>query len=139
LAVERIQAAHTLDFEFMLTARVEAVLRGVADLDDTIRRLQAFETVGADVLYAPGLTSLDQVMEVTSALTKPFNVLAPFIRGATLADFAQAGAKRVSVGGALARVAFGSLMTAAKEMRKDGAFDWMGGISASNGLDELLS
>ena len=142
-AVERVraaaEAAHALDFPFLLTARAELLIRGGTDRDDVLRRLQAFEEAGADVLYAPGLSSLEQLQEVTSALTKPFNVLAPFIKGATLDEFAQAGAKRVSVGGALARVAFGSLMTAAKEMQEEGSFDWMAGMSTSKGLDKLLA
>src|SRR5437763_12686365 len=81
LAVERVHAAveasRSLDFPFTLTARAENLLRGRQDLDDTIRRLQAFEAAGADVLYAPGLTTLDEVRLVTGALRKPVNVLAP--------------------------------------------------------------
>src|SRR5437763_56294 len=103
LAVERVhaavEAARSLDFPFTLTARAENLLHGKSDLDDTIRRLQAFEEAGADVLYAPGLTTLDEVRLVTGALTKPVNVLAPLLKGVTVAQLADAGAKRISTGG----------------------------------------
>ena len=111
LAVERVQAAaeevRRLDFSFTFTARAENLLRGNDDLDDTIRRLQAFADAGADVLFAPGLTSLEQVRLVTSAVNKPVNVLASFLPGVTLAELQDAGAKRISVGGALANAAIG--------------------------------
>jgi 2-methylisocitrate lyase-like PEP mutase family enzyme len=127
-AVERVQAAveavRRLDFHFTLTARAENLLRGVNDLDDTIRRLQAFEAAGADVLYAPGLTTLEQVRTVCGALGKPVNVLAPPVKGATLASLAEAGAKRLSVGGALARAAVGAMLRAGREMREQGSFGW---------------
>jgi 2-methylisocitrate lyase-like PEP mutase family enzyme len=77
----------------------EETLRGRHDMDDTIRRLQAFEQAGADVLYAPALTTLDEVRLVTSALSKPVNVLAPMLKGVTVAQLAEAGVKRISVGG----------------------------------------
>src|SRR5207237_1179798 len=83
------------------TARAENLLRGRQDLDDTVRRLQAFEAAGADVLYAPGLTTLDEVRLVAGALSKPVNVLGPLLKGVTVAQLADAGAKRISVGGAL--------------------------------------
>ena len=108
LAVERVtaavEAARALPYAFTLTARAENLLHGRDDLDDTIRRLQAFEVAGADVLYAPGLTTLDQVRAVTDAVKKPVNVLATMLKGATLEQLAEAGAKRISIGGALACV-----------------------------------
>lgn len=143
LAVERVhaaaEAAHSLDFPFMLTARAENLLRGRADLDDTIRRLQAFEAAGADVLYAPALTTLDEVRLVTSALSKPVNVLAPMVKGATLAELADAGARRVSLGGALARAALTALLRAGLEMRERGSFGWAAELAPSSDISRLLS
>src|SRR5215207_9725567 len=105
LAVERVraaaEAAHSLDFPFTLTARAETLLRGRQDPDDTIRRLQAFEAAGADVLYAPALATLDEVRAVTGALQRPVNVLGPMLKGVTVEQLAEAGAKRISTGGAL--------------------------------------
>ncbi len=141
-AVERVQAAveavRRLDFHFTLTARAENLLRGVNDLDDTIRRLQAFEAAGADVLYAPGLTTLEQVRTVCSALSKPVNVLAPPVKDATLASLAEAGAKRLSVGGALARAAVGTLLRAGREMREQGSFGWTAELPSLGEVKRLL-
>lgn len=141
-AVERVQAAveavRRLDFHFTLTARAENLLRGVNDLDDTIRRLQAFEAAGADVLYAPGLTTLEQVRTVCGALSKPVNVLAPQVKGATLAALAEAGAKRLSVGGALARAAVGALLRAGREMREQGSFGWAAELVSLADVRRLL-
>jgi 2-methylisocitrate lyase-like PEP mutase family enzyme len=143
LAVERVHAAveasRILDFPFTLTARAENLLRGKNDLDDTIRRLQAFEAAGADVLYAPGLTTLDQVRLVTSALSKPVNVLAPMLKGVTVAQLAAAGAKRISTGGALARVAITALLRAGAEMLEAGSFGWTSDLSSSADVKKLLS
>lgn len=141
-AVERVQAAveavRRLDFHFTLTARAENLLRGVNDLDDTIRRLQAFEAAGADVLYAPGLTTLEQVRTVCGALSRPVNVLAPQVKGATLASLEEAGAKRLSVGGALARAAVGTLLRAGSEMREQGSFGWTAGLASLADVRRLL-
>jgi 2-methylisocitrate lyase-like PEP mutase family enzyme len=143
LAVERVhaaaEAAHAPDFPFTLTARAENLLHGRHDLDDTIRRLQAFEAAGADVLYAPGLTTLDEVRRVTSALSKPVNVLAPMVKGATVADLAAAGAKRLSVGGALARAALTALLRAGREMHERGGFTWSSDLAPSGEVAKLLS
>ena len=142
LAVERVhaaaEAAHSLDFPFTLTARAENLLRGKNDLDDTVRRLQAFEAAGADVLYAPGLTTLDEVRLVTGALTKPVNVLAPLLKGATLAQLADAGAKRISTGGALARAAINALLRAGVEMLEAGSFSWTSDLVSSADVKELF-
>lgn len=106
LAVERVAAAaeavSKLGFPFQLTARAEGVLRGVETLDQVILRLCAFEGAGADVLYAPGLKTLEEVKTVCSAVKKPVNVLGVFIPTATLDDYKKLGVGRVSVGGALA-------------------------------------
>lgn len=143
LAVERVhaaaEAARSLDFPFTLTARAENLIRGKNDLDDTIRRLQAFEGAGADVLYAPGLTTLDEVRLVTGALTKPVNVLAPLLKGVTVAQLAEAGAKRISTGGALARAAITALLHACAEMREAGSFAWTSNLASGADVKKLLS
>src|SRR5688500_11815679 len=123
-AVERVQAAaeaaRALDFPFTLTARAENHIRDNPDLEDTIARLQAFERAGADVLYAPGLRSIEEVRAVCGAVSKPVNVLAhPKLR---LADLADAGSQRVSLGGSLAWLAIGAVADAATKMRDDGDF-----------------
>lgn len=142
LAVERVQAAaevaKSLAFPFTLTARAENLLRGKRDLDDTIRRLQAFEAAGADVLYAPALTTLDEVRTVTSAVSKPVNVLAPPLKGVTVAQLADAGAKRISIGGALARAAITTLLRAGREMREQGSFGWTSDIAPGGDINKLL-
>ncbi|MDN2579588.1 isocitrate lyase/phosphoenolpyruvate mutase family protein [Aquibium sp. ELW1220] len=126
LAVERIaaaaDAAHALKRDFVLTARAENFLHGRPDLDDTIRRLQAFEKAGANVLYAPGLSTMDQVKTVCSAVTKPVNVLA--IAGFTVPALAEAGVSRVSLGSKLTTAAFGAVEAAAREMLDNGTFDY---------------
>jgi 2-methylisocitrate lyase-like PEP mutase family enzyme len=141
LAVERVhaavEAARSLGFPFTLTARAENLLRGRPDLDDTIRRLQAFES-RADVLYAPALTTLDQVRAVTAAVGKPVNVLAPALKGVTLAQLAAAGAKRISIGGALARAAIAALLRAGREMRDQGSFGWTADLASGAEIKKLL-
>jgi 2-methylisocitrate lyase-like PEP mutase family enzyme len=127
LAVDRVRAAveavRALGFPFTLTARAENLIRGVPDLDDTIRRLQAYEEAGADVLYAPGLNDLQTVRTVTAAVDRPVNALATASNAhLTLADYAEAGVKRISVGGNLARVATGAFLQAAKEIAEVGTF-----------------
>jgi 2-methylisocitrate lyase-like PEP mutase family enzyme len=131
LAVERVaaavEAARGLGFPFTLTARAENFLHGRPNLDDTIRRLQAFAAAGADVVYAPGLTSLEAIREVCAAVApKPVNVLAG-MKGANfpLAELAAAGARRISVGGALARAALGGLLRAAREMKDKRTFTFV--------------
>jgi 2-methylisocitrate lyase-like PEP mutase family enzyme len=104
----------------VLTARAENLIRGSDDLDDTIARLQAFEAAGADVLYAPGLRTLEQVAAVCSSVSKPVNVLArPDFR---FDELVEAGAQRVSVGGGLTWVAAQALVGAATKIRDDGDF-----------------
>jgi 2-methylisocitrate lyase-like PEP mutase family enzyme len=122
LAVERVEAAAETaqTHQFLLTARAENFLHGRPNLDDTIRRLQSFEEAGADVLYAPGLPSLEAIREVCASVSKPVNVL----MGATFSveDLAAAGAKRISVGGAFARAALGAFVRAAREVKENGTF-----------------
>ncbi|MEM7051760.1 MAG: isocitrate lyase/phosphoenolpyruvate mutase family protein [Acidobacteriota bacterium] len=142
-AVERVQAAveavRSLPFPFTLTARAENLLHGRQYLDDTIRRLQAFEAAGADVLYAPGLRTLDEVKAVTGSLEGPVNVLAPMVAGATVADLAAAGARRLSVGGALARAAQTALLAAGRELVSAGGFGWCAALADGDELDDLLA
>jgi 2-methylisocitrate lyase-like PEP mutase family enzyme len=127
LAVERVAAAAETSrrYPFVLTARAENFLWGNPDLDDTIRRLQAFEKAGADVLYAPGLPDLNAVRAVCSSVSRPVNVVAgltgqPF----TVAELQDAGVKRISVGGSFARAALGGLARAAREVLEKGTFTY---------------
>ena len=138
-AVERVVAAvevaRALPIPFVLTARAENLIRGRDDLDDTIKRLQAFEKAGADVLYAPGLKTAEEVARVCSAVSMPVNVLAT--AALSVADISAAGGKRISVGGALARVAIGGFLDAAKLMADEGTFAAFGeapGFGVINGL-----
>lgn len=141
LAVARVQAAveaaRTLDFPFTLTARAEGMLRGAGDLDDTIARLQAFEAVGADVLYAPGLDTLDQVRAVTSAVNAPVNVLMRSFGDASVGQLSDAGATRISTGGALALAARAALLRAGRQMQDDGGFGWISALAPGRDLDIL--
>jgi 2-methylisocitrate lyase-like PEP mutase family enzyme len=130
LAVERVQAAveaaRSLPFRFVLTARAENFLHGRRDLDDTIRRLQAFEQAGADVLYAPGLRDLASIRTVVSSVGKPLNVvMSAADPSLTAAQLGEAGVKRISVGGALMRLALAEVLKAAQEMKAHGSFVWI--------------
>jgi 2-methylisocitrate lyase-like PEP mutase family enzyme len=130
LAVERVQAAvevaRALPVPFVLTARAENLLHGRLDLDDTVRRLQAFEKAGADVLYAPGVRDLATIRTVVAAVGKPVNVVMSAADPAiTLAQLAEAGVKRVSVGGALSRLALAAFLRGAREMKERGGFTWV--------------
>jgi 2-methylisocitrate lyase-like PEP mutase family enzyme len=137
-AAERIQAAaeaaHALSFPFTLTARAENYLHGRNDLADTIKRLQAYQQAGADVLYAPGLTRKEDIETVVRSVDRPVNVLAGLgdnpLGFATLSAL---GVRRISVGGALARAALGAFLRAAHEMRDDGTFTFT--KDAANGRD----
>ncbi len=114
------EAAKQLSFPFMLTARAENHIRGNPNLEDTIVRLQAYEQAGADVLYAPGLKSSDEVRAVCEAISKPLNVLArPHL---TTSEIAEAGGRRISVGGQLTWVAVEAVKVATEKMRDDGDF-----------------
>jgi 2-methylisocitrate lyase-like PEP mutase family enzyme len=121
-AVERVQAAaeaaHSLDFPFVLTARAENHIRGNPHLEDTTERLRAFQAVGADVLYAPGLRNVAEIRAVCGAVSKPVNVLA--VPHLTVLQITAAGAQRISVGGALTWVAAKAVADAATAMRDSG-------------------
>ena len=110
---------------FVLTARAENFLYGRPDLDDTIKRLQAFADVGADVVYAPGLPSLDAIRTVCEAVDAPVNVVMG-LKGATFSvdELQAAGVKRISVGGGFARAALGAFMRAAREVKEQGTFTY---------------
>jgi 2-methylisocitrate lyase-like PEP mutase family enzyme len=143
-AVDRVraavEAARALPVPLVLTARAENFIVGRPDLSDTIRRLQAFQQAGADVLYAPGLLTLDDVRAVVSSVDRPVNVLAG-IGGARfrMADLAQAGVRRVSTGSALARAALGELLRSAREMRETGTFEFVERAAGSKEIARLLA
>lgn len=141
-SVERVEAAAEAikqsEVPILFTARAENLLRGVNDLEDTIKRLQAYSTAGADVLYAPGINSLDQLKQVCDAIDKPFNILAPFMRDCSVAEFSGAGATRISLGGALTWAALNPLLTAGKEMLEQGTFDWINGMASGKEVQQLL-
>jgi 2-methylisocitrate lyase-like PEP mutase family enzyme len=124
-AAERIaaaaEAAHAGPGRLVLTARAENHIRDRPNLDDTIRRLQAYQEAGADVLYAPGLRTLEEITAVVSSVERPVNVLA--VPGApTVPELAEAGVKRISIGGAFAFAALGAVVEAARELREDGTY-----------------
>lgn len=127
LACERIFAAceAAAGRPFVLTARAENFLHGRPDLDDTIKRLQAFEEAGADVLYAPGLPDLDAIRTVCAAVGKPVNVVMGLSGPRySVEQLSEAGVKRISVGGAFARAALGAFVRAANEVKDNGTFEF---------------
>ncbi|HEY0716068.1 MAG TPA: isocitrate lyase/phosphoenolpyruvate mutase family protein, partial [Streptosporangiaceae bacterium] len=125
LAAERVAAAaEAARGRLVLTARAENFLYGRRDLTDTITRLQAYQAAGADVLYAPGLTELADIREVVRSVDRPVNVLA--LAGAPeVSELAEAGVRRISVGGAFAFAAFGALAHAARELREQGSYGFL--------------
>ena len=117
-----VEAAKSLPFTFTLTARCENFLVGRPDIGDTIKRLQAYRQAGADVLYAPGLRTMDEVRSVVESLDKPVNVLlGPEM---TFQELSTIGVKRISVGSGLSRVALGAFIRAAKDMKENGTFEF---------------
>jgi 2-methylisocitrate lyase-like PEP mutase family enzyme len=122
LAADRIAAAaaaaRSLEFPFTLTARAENHIRGNPDLDDTITRLQAYQEAGADVVFAPGLRTRDEIRTVCDAISRPVNVLA--LEGMSLPDIVEGGARRISVGGGLTWIAVNALADAARRILDDG-------------------
>jgi 2-methylisocitrate lyase-like PEP mutase family enzyme len=144
LAVERVHAAvemaGSLPVRFLLTARAENLLHGRDDLNDTIRRLQAFEAAGADVLYAPGLKDLETIRTVVSSVGKPVNVVMGMADPTITADqLSEAGVKRISVGGALSRLALGAFLRGAREMRDEGRFTYVRDIVPAKELKETFA
>ena len=142
-ATERIaaaaQAARSLSFPFMLTARSENFLRGNPDLDDTIKRLQAYEKAGADVLFAPGLPDLAAVTKVCASLSKPFNFMVG-IRGKSfsVAELEAAGVRRISLATSLYRAAMTGLLEAGKEVREKGTFSYLDRSASTPDLYKLM-
>ena len=142
-ATERVaaaaEAAHALPFPFTLTARAENYLRGQPDLDDTVRRLVAFERAGADVLFAPGLPDLDAVRTVVGAVTRPVNFMVA-LRGKSfsVAELEAAGVRRISLAGTLYRAAMTGLIEAAREVRDRGTFTYLDRTLLTAELWELM-
>lgn len=144
LAAERIEAAaeaaRALPFTFTLTGRAENYLHGRPDLADTIRRLQAYQAAGADVLYAPGLRTREEIAAVVSSVDRPVNVLMglPSV-SLSLAELSDLGVKRVSVGGSLYRTAMGALQRASREMQTEGTFGFTGEAISFAELSAIFS
>jgi 2-methylisocitrate lyase-like PEP mutase family enzyme len=142
-AVERVReavtAARALPFPFTLTARAENYLHGRPDLGDTIKRLQAYEEVGADVLYAPGLATKEDIAAVVKSVNRPVNVIMG-LQGVqlTLAELSAIGVKRISVGSALCRTALGAFLRAAREMREQGTFSFAANAANSKEISAIF-
>lgn len=140
-AVERVAAAveAARGLSFTLTARAEGFLHGRDDLDDIIRRLQAFAEAGADVVYAPALPDLDAIRAVCAAVDRPVNVVMG-LRGPvwTVEELAAAGVRRISVGGSFARAAIGGLLAAAREVREKGSFNYAHAIPPGSEVAALI-
>lgn len=134
-----VEAARALPFTFTLTARAENYLVGQPDLKETIKRLQAYEEAGADVLYAPGLTKKEEIVSVVTSVGRPVNILMglPGVN-LNLAELSELGAKRISVGSALSRAALGALVRAAREMQTHGTFTFVNDAVNSRELVAML-
>ena len=142
-AVERVAAAveeaHGQRFHFVLTARAENFLHGRPNLDDTVRRLQAFERAGADVLFAPGLPDLAAVRTVCSALKRPVNFMVGIPgKSFTVADLAAAGVRRISLSTSLYRAAMTGVLAAAREVSERGTFSYLDGVVSGSELQRYL-
>lgn len=143
-AAERVRAAaeavRALPYPFTLTARAENFINGRPDLRDTIARLQAFQEAGADVLYAPGLTSREDIAAVVKSVDRPVNVVMG-LSGAQLsqAELSALGVKRISIGSALSRAALGAFLRAAREMQHSGTFDFAKDAVAYRDVNEMFS
>jgi len=135
-----VEAARSLPFTFTLTARAENYLHGKPDIKDTIKRLQGYQEAGADVLYAPGLRTKDEIAEVVHAVDRPVNALMG-LQGVLLsqAELSEIGVKRISVGSALARAALGAFVRAAKEMKERGTFDFADQAASSREISKMMA
>jgi 2-methylisocitrate lyase-like PEP mutase family enzyme len=143
-AVARVAAAarvaHSLEIPFALTARTENFINGFPDLDDTIRRLQAFERAGADVLMAPGLPDLESVRAVCRALTKPFSFMVGIPgKSFTVAELEAAGVRRISLATSLYRSAMTGLIAAAREIQERGTFEYLDGVVPGRDISRHMS
>ena len=124
----------------VLTGRAENLIRGRVDLTDTIKRLQAYQEAGADVLYAPGIKTADDIRAVVTSVDRPVNVLAGLAGfSLSVSELADLGVKRISVGGSLFRSAFGAAMTNAREMLDDGTFTWTDGLPTVPEISKLFA
>jgi 2-methylisocitrate lyase-like PEP mutase family enzyme len=143
-AVDRVRAAvaaaRSLPFPFTLTARAENYLHGRPDLKDTIKRLQAYQEAGADVLYAPGLRSKEDIAAVLSSVDRPVNVLMG-LQGVllTMDELSKMGARRISVGSALQRTALGAFLRGAREMREKGTFTFASEAAKPKEIKEVFA
>jgi 2-methylisocitrate lyase-like PEP mutase family enzyme len=134
-----VEAARKLDFPFALTARAENFIRGNPDLDDTIRRLLAFQQAGADVLMAPGLPDLGAVRTVCAALSRPFNFMVGIKeRSFSVAELAAAGVKRISLATSLYKAAMSGLLQAAREVKEQGTFGYVDTVIATPELNGFM-
>lgn len=135
-----VQAARSLPFPFTLTARAENLIYGRPDLKDTIRRLEAYAEAGADVLFAPGLTTQDEIAAVVQAVApKPVNVVVGLgITGLSLEALGRLGVKRVSLGSSLARAAYSGFLRAAEELRGKGTFGFTQGTTSYGDINQLM-
>jgi 2-methylisocitrate lyase-like PEP mutase family enzyme len=143
-AVDRVRAAaevvRDLPFAFTLTARAENYLAGRPDLSDTIKRLQAYQAAGADILYAPGIVSKDDIVTIVKSVDRPVNVVMG-LQGVqlSLTELSALGVKRVSVGSALSRAALGAFLRAAQEMREHGTFSFAHHAVGYRDINAMLS
>jgi 2-methylisocitrate lyase-like PEP mutase family enzyme len=142
-AVERVRAAveeaRRLPLPLMLATRAENFLWGRPDLADTIRRLQAFQEAGADVLYAPGLKTREEIATLIRAVDRPVNVLAGIPGALGVAELAEIGVRRISIGGSLARAALGAVLKAGHEMRESGSFGFAGTAPSGREINGLFA
>jgi 2-methylisocitrate lyase-like PEP mutase family enzyme len=143
LAAERVRqaavAARSLGFKFTLTARTENYLYGRADLKDTIRRLQAYQEAGADVLFAPGISSAEDIRQIVASIDRPLNVLIGMSMHLTVPQLQELGVTRISLGGSLARAAYGALMRAATEILTAGSFDYTAQAASGKELNGIFA
>jgi 2-methylisocitrate lyase-like PEP mutase family enzyme len=144
VAAERIraaaEAARKLPFKFMLCARAENYLNGRQDLGDTILRMQAYQEAGADVLFAPGLNTSDEVREMCRSIDRPFNIVrGPRKEQLAVAQVGELGVKRISLGGMMHAVATSAMIGAAKEIAGSGTFGFAGAMPFAGEIDALLS
>jgi 2-methylisocitrate lyase-like PEP mutase family enzyme len=143
LAAERIRhaavAARSLGFKFTLTARAENYLYGRADLKDTIRRLQAYQEAGADVLFAPGIASSEDIRQIVSSIDRPLNVLIGTGMHLTVPQLQELGVTRISLGASLARAAYGAMMRAATEILTAGSFEYTAQAASGKELNGIFA
>ena len=137
--VAAVEAARACSFPFTLTARAENFFTGTPDLADTIARLQAYQDAGADVLYAPGLRTVEDIETVLASVDRPINVLlGPMTELQPVSKLAQMGVRRISIGSIFANVAMDAVIKASRGLLADGSFAFMDGLSASSEITRLM-